>query len=496
MRYRRGVGARATILVVDDDAEFGSAVRRWLEREGHDVRQAHDGVEGLRLARELRPECILLDYRMPGMTGDEVAARVREHDALVQIILVTGVVVDRPARELMRRLEIQGYHSKADAIERLLTLVDAALRAHRQLALMERQSAALRRSLLATPKIHHPQPLAELIANALAETQALLADAEGTETATASVLVATLEEDDAIVIRAATGAWAGMERPGELPAEVGAALASCLRSGRVERAAGSALLLPMRHGGRTLGTIGVADTRAAAQIEDPLALFADQVGVAIENHRLADMASVDSLSSVHSRRHVLARLLEWLQLSARTRQPLSLLLLDVDNLKALNDRHGHVAGDRAIARIGECLRATIRDTDVAGRYGGDEFLVVTPQTGPAGAAVLAERLRAKLAACDAEGAPDPTRLTATIAYGGLEPALLGSWLGGPVARSTWEELARALIAAVDEALYSAKRAGRNRVAAAGTDGWVTTKVATAAAELWRRLGPPPGLTRL
>jgi diguanylate cyclase (GGDEF)-like protein len=308
------------------------------------------------------------------------------------------------------------------------------------------------------------------------------------------VLIATLEEDEAVVIRASAGAWAGVNWLRELPVEVGAAISACMRSGRVERAPGVALLLPMRHGGRTLGAIGVADTPAAAEIEDPLALFAGHVGVALENHRLHDMASVDSLSSVHSRRHVLERLLEWLQLSVRNRQPLSLLLIDMDNLKALNDRHGHVAGDRAIARFGECLRTTVRDTDVAGRYGGDEFLVLTPQTSPAGAAVLAERLRAKLAALEPAGSAERTRLSATVAYGGLEPALLGSWLAGRVPKATWNELSRLFISAIDEALYGAKQAGRNRVAAAGTDGWVTEQVAAGAVELGRGISAAPERT--
>jgi len=126
-------GPSRTILVVDDQADTLESVRLLLEREGHRVLTAASGAEALAL---LADECVhvaLVDYLMPRMTGEELVGHIRALDPSLQVILQTGYAGEKPPREMMRRLDIQGYHDKAEGPEKLLLWVDVALKAHAQL---------------------------------------------------------------------------------------------------------------------------------------------------------------------------------------------------------------------------------------------------------------------------------------------------------------------------------------------------------------------------
>ena len=123
-----------TILVVDDQIDTLASVRMLLEREGHRVLIAESGGAALALLGVEPVQLALVDYFMPVMTGEELIRRVRERDALVQIVLQTGYAGEKPPREMLRRLAIQGYHDKSDGPDRLLLWVDVALKAYDQLA--------------------------------------------------------------------------------------------------------------------------------------------------------------------------------------------------------------------------------------------------------------------------------------------------------------------------------------------------------------------------
>ncbi len=116
-----------SILIVDDDPMLLMATSRLLEREGHEVFIADNGSKGVELCREHDVQLILLDYFMPGMTGEEVVKEIRSFDKDVRIILQTGQA-NRPARQLLSELEIQGYHDKSEGPEKLLIWVDTALK--------------------------------------------------------------------------------------------------------------------------------------------------------------------------------------------------------------------------------------------------------------------------------------------------------------------------------------------------------------------------------
>ncbi|HEX4062161.1 MAG TPA: GGDEF domain-containing protein [Streptosporangiaceae bacterium] len=132
----------------------------------------------------------------------------------------------------------------------------------------------------------------------------------------------------------------------------------------------------------------------------------------------------------------------------RARQPLALLLMDIDHFKRVNDTHGHLAGDQVLTALADVLRQQVRETDVVGRFGGEEFVVLLPGADTAEAIKIAERLRAQVGATVTSAAG--VEVTVTVSIGA---ALLGQH---------GDEL-RALLTAADLALYRAKRAGRNQV---------------------------------
>ena len=171
-----------------------------------------------------------------------------------------------------------------------------------------------------------------------------------------------------------------------------------------------------------------------------------------EQRAVYRLATLDAVTGIYNRRYLDEQLRAALSI-ARMRspfQPLSVLMLDIDAFKPVNDRHGHAAGDRALAVVAARLVANVRAIDTVARYGGDELAVVMPDTDLETARRVAERLRAAVAETPVAGLGG-LWLTVSIGVAALCPA---------------DQDSHALLARADAALYVAKRAGRNRVAEA------------------------------
>ena len=183
-------------------------------------------------------------------------------------------------------------------------------------------------------------------------------------------------------------------------------------------------------------------------VSDVTELAVSRRHLADANERLSALSRADGLTGLYNRRHWQERLDEEVLRVQRQPRPLSLLMFDLDHFKRVNDRHGHLTGDEVLRAVGELVHTTLRRTDVAGRYGGEEFAVLLPDTTLEGATLVAERLR--------EGA-EALRVTAGEASIALTISLgVAEWHAGMADGA-------ALVAAADEALYDAKRSGRNRI---------------------------------
>jgi diguanylate cyclase (GGDEF)-like protein len=166
--------------------------------------------------------------------------------------------------------------------------------------------------------------------------------------------------------------------------------------------------------------------------------------------RLSDEARRDPVTRVGNRRHLEECLSHEVERAAKAKMPLSLLMLDVDNLKKLNDAGGHGAGDSALSLVGEVLNSTCRSRDVAARFGGDEFAVLLPRTRASEARTVAERIRTVLA-------------ERRRAHSDLLDKLVTVSIGISDLDSIEAPRAHQLFDAADRALYAAKQAGRDRV---------------------------------
>lgn len=154
----------------------------------------------------------------------------------------------------------------------------------------------------------------------------------------------------------------------------------------------------------------------------------------------------DELTGLHNRRYLMARLNEEFERARRKGTALGLLMMDVDHFKAVNDKYGHPAGDEVLRSIAQTLASMLREYDVGGRYGGEEFAVVLAETTPADMVKLAERIREAIEQLDAHG--NATGIHVTISIG--------------VAVLRDDDSTETLLQRADTALYKAKKAGRNR----------------------------------
>jgi diguanylate cyclase (GGDEF)-like protein len=218
----------------------------------------------------------------------------------------------------------------------------------------------------------------------------------------------------------------------------------------------SALIVPISARGAVLGALALYSPQRHKFTDENEALLAtigNQVSVAVLNARLyektLELAQEDGLTRLANRRHLMERLKQEVYRAERYHTSLSLIMLDLDKFKSFNDSYGHLKGDELLREFAIMVAHTIRVTDIAGRYGGEEFAIILPNTALKGAIVIAERIRLAMEGLridTGEGSPPAGR---TISIG------IAEFLPG----DTEEKL----VGSADAALYRAKQGGRNRV---------------------------------
>lgn len=222
----------------------------------------------------------------------------------------------------------------------------------------------------------------------------------------------------------------------------------------------SLMLSPMLSEGHTVGLLRAESPFPDIFSKDDLRLFtiiSDLGGVAAENAHLyqcaQELAITDGLTGLYLRRFFNQRFEEELERYREHGTPFSLIILDLDHFKRINDRLGHLAGDQVLAQLGEALRAEARVADLICRFGGEEFALILPNTNLEGALVMAERIRSRIAQREFQVNNEPLKLTVSLGIGEC-----------PKNGQDMIELIRM----TDEALYMAKRRGRNRIILAGS----------------------------
>ncbi len=181
-----------------------------------------------------------------------------------------------------------------------------------------------------------------------------------------------------------------------------------------------------------------------------------------KNDELRTLSTTDSLTGLFNRRHFMETLAHEVARAGRLKHALSVMMIDVDHFKKFNDSSGHQAGDALLKKVGVIFKDSIRSIDYAGRYGGDEFIILLPEVGLARALEIANRLCERVAVETPKSGMEGISVSLSIGVAEL-----------PAHGDTPE----AIIASADRALYQAKRNGRNRVVLAGPDGQPDVKMA-------------------
>jgi diguanylate cyclase (GGDEF)-like protein len=213
-------------------------------------------------------------------------------------------------------------------------------------------------------------------------------------------------------------------------------------------------IFPLKSKERKLGYLIYKGLRE--EDKDKFAILGHQFALALRRIKLYQdierLAITDSLTEVHTRRYFLERFEEEIGRAALRKTEFSILMIDVDHFKGFNDQYGHLTGDRILKKIGKIIKDNIREIDIAGRYGGEEFCVALPETDPDGAFLAAERIRIAAESAEIHAYDHVVKITISLGVATF-----------PSSGHSVDEL----IDKADWALYRAKTMGRNRTVVFG-----------------------------
>ncbi|MEW5918944.1 MAG: diguanylate cyclase [Gemmatimonadota bacterium] len=502
--------SRARILIADDDAAIVQTMTWVLKEHGYDVMAAQRGADVLPMMEDRVPDLVLLDVTFPDADGYQILERIKGDERWrdVPIMMISSLP---PEEASVRTLGLGAadFVRKPFRVKELLARIQAQLRmrailrtAHTALREREqeldraREEAESRRKLvdilhdvtedLSSDEIYHL--LARRVARALALTHC-------------SVILARQGDRPRVVATAfergnggTPAASIGSPSSGaddfnvdlDLYPEIKAALLEA-RPVLVENVMTSPLYAEVRERWRREGT--AVTTRSVVAL--PFALDPSQAGVFFlrrsvheppltpgdvefadtvikaavssiqrakliestmaDNRRLEHLAATDPLTDVLNRRALAERLLGEMERVRRYETTVSVLLIDIDFFKRVNDTHGHLVGDDVLTEVAELLQRAVRAVDVVARYGGEEFVIALPETGSVGAASFAERIRELVEA---------KTFVQTTDGGGLR---ITASIGVATFPSPGVQTVEDLLAKADQALYRAKAEGRNLV---------------------------------
>jgi two-component system cell cycle response regulator len=449
----------ARVLVVDDVPANVKLLEARLSAEYFDVITAVSGVEALAICERAECDVVLLDVMMPDMDGFEVCRRLKSSPATHHLPVVMVTALDQPSDR------VKGLQAGADDF---LTkpVSDVALIARvRSLARLKMMTDELRMRAVTSREIGIESPEREAVADTGKNGKVLIVDDRAASAERLRAMLADEHEADVqadpneALFHAAEGAYDLMIVSLGLENFDGLRLCSQLRSLDRTRNVPILAIAEAENNTRLVRglEIGVNDylTRPIDKNE-LLARVRTQIRKRRYTERLRDnvqlsieMAITDALTGLYNRRYMESHVGTLVEQAASRGKPLTVLVLDIDYFKSINDSWGHDAGDDVLREFALRIRKSIRGIDLACRYGGEEFVVVMPETDLAVATMVAERLRRRIA-----GDPFPIQqgarsIEVTISIG---IAALGRG-----------EDAAAVLKRADQALYRAKRDGRNRV---------------------------------
>jgi len=453
----------ARVLVVDDILSNVKLLEAKLTAEYFEVVSAFNGLECLKKIEEATPDIVLLDVMMPGMDGFEVCRRIKGNPKTAHIPVVMVTALDQPSDRvagldagaddfLTKPVDDAALFSRVRSLVRLKMMTD-------ELRMRETTGQSMGLIDPATTLMDANPTGRMLIIEDRPESVAWFAQAlqpGGHEVASVDTFEEALVrvkggDYDLIVVSLGMRGFDGLR------------LCSQLRS--LPEGRNVPILVVVTDGDRRKLNqaleMGVNDyltrpvdkNELVARVRTQLRKKRYQDRLRHNVQLSLEMAITDQLTGLHNRRYMSRHLDNLVSQATRNGKPLSFLILDIDYFKAVNDQHGHDIGDEVLREFASRISANVRGIDLACRYGGEEFVVVMPDTDMALAFSIAERLRKSIETTPIAISRAPGKLGITISIG--IAATIGTG-----------DNTEALLHRADQALYSAKRSGRNRVVTA------------------------------
>ncbi|MEO8301378.1 MAG: PleD family two-component system response regulator [Rhizomicrobium sp.] len=451
----------ARVLVVDDILSNVKLLEAKLSAEYFEVSTAFNGLECLARMEETLPDIVLLDVMMPGMDGFEVCRRIKANPKTAHVPVVMVTALDQPSDR------VAGLDAGADDF---LTkpVDDAALFARvRSLVRLKMMTDELRMRESTGQGMGLIDPAETLTENILAGHVLVIEDrAESVAWFTSALApnhtVSSADTFEEALVRVKGGDFDLIVVSLGMRSFDGLRLCSQLRS--LPEGRHVPILVVVSDGDRRKLTqaleMGVNDylTRPVDKNE-----LVARVRTQLRKKRYADrlrhnvqlsleMAITDQLTGLHNRRYMSRHLDTLLSSAKKEGRSLAFVIMDIDFFKHVNDTHGHDIGDEVLKEFASRISANVRGIDLACRYGGEEFVVVMPDTDTSFAYSIAERLRQSIETTPVKISRAPGALNITISIG--------------IAKLESEaDTAEQLLHRADQALYRAKRSGRNKVVA-------------------------------
>jgi two-component system, cell cycle response regulator len=450
----------ARVLVVDDVAANVRLLEARLSAEYFDVITATSGQEALTICERAECDLVLLDVMMPDLDGFEVCRRLKTNTVTHHIPVVMVTALDQPS-DKVRGLEAGADDFLTKPIPELALIARV-----RSLSRLKMMTDELRMRAVTSRDIGIESPEREAVADSGRSGRVLIVD---DRLSSYERMAAMLGAEHTVEIEPNPGEALFRITDGNYDLIIvslglenfdGLRLCSQVRSlDRTRNVPILAVTEPDNNTRMVRGLeIGVNDylmrpvdknellarTRTQVRRRRYTERLRDNVQISIE------MAITDALTGLFNRRYMENHLTTLIEQAATRGKPLSLLMLDIDYFKAINDTHGHDAGDDVLRDFALRIKRSIRGIDLACRSGGEEFVIVMPETDMAVAAMVAERLRRRIAAEPFAIQQGQKSIPVTLSIGIAA-------LRGP------DDNAAGLMKRADQALYRAKRDGRNRV---------------------------------
>ncbi len=453
----------ARVLVVDDIPVNVRLLEAKLVAEYYDVITAENGFDALEVAKSENPDIILLDVMMPGLDGFEVCRQLKASEETMHIPVVMVTALDQQSDR------VKGLNAGADDF---LTkpVDDVALFARiKSLVRVKMLSDELRlrhvsgqdfgvsgEGSLDDPSILENANIlvvedkslhAQKIADALGQTHCVQVEENADEAMfklkngffDLAVISLSLQQRDALRL---CSHIRSLEETRHLPILV------LVEEGERDRLVRG---LEMGVNDYVMRPIDANEMTARANTQIKRKRYQDRLRD--EFHTSLEAAVKDQLTGLYNRRYLASHLGKLLQKASEENSQVSCLIIDMDFFKAVNDEHGHDVGDEVLREFGQRLASNVREMDMACRYGGEEFVLILPDTDISFAYMIAERLRQEVADQPFVVSTGALNLSLTISI-------------GVTASRADSDTSDSFLKRADEALYSAKRDGRNRVVAA------------------------------